>query len=39
MIFDKDELLAEMVRFFGKPPQTWWEKWEGREDLFGDQGT
>ncbi|RYP82135.1 hypothetical protein DL769_001740 [Monosporascus sp. CRB-8-3] len=39
MIFDKDELLAEMVRFFGKPPQTWWDKWEAREDFFDDQGT
>ncbi|KAJ4411618.1 hypothetical protein N0V82_008987 [Gnomoniopsis sp. IMI 355080] len=39
MIFDKDELLAEMVRFFGKPPQAWWEKWEARKDFFDDKGT
>lgn len=39
MIYDKDELLAEMVRFFGKPPQTWWDKREAREDFFDDQGT
>lgn len=38
MIFDQDELLAEMVRFFGKPPQTWWDKWEARKDLFDDEG-
>lgn len=39
MIFGKDELLAEMVRFFGKPPQALWDKWEAREDYFDDQGT
>jgi len=38
MIFDTDELLAEMVRFFGKLPKTWWDKWEAREDFFDDQG-
>lgn len=38
MIFDKDELLAEMVRFFGKLPQVWWDRWEAREDFFDDQG-
>lgn len=39
MIFDQDELLAEMVRFFGKPPQAWWDKWEARKDFFDDEGT
>lgn len=39
MIFDEDELLAEMVRFFGKLPEVWWDKWEAREDFFDDQGT
>ncbi|KAI0535155.1 kinase-like protein [Xylaria digitata] len=39
MIFDQDELLAEMVRFFGKPPQTWWDRWEAREDFFDYEGT
>ena len=39
MIFDRDELLAEMVRFFGKLPEEWWEKWGAREDFFDDQGT
>jgi serine/threonine-protein kinase SRPK3 len=37
MIFDKDELLAEMVRFFGKPPKLW-DQWEARGDFFDDQG-
>ncbi|KAI1738950.1 kinase-like protein [Xylaria scruposa] len=39
MIFGEDELLAEMVRFFGKLPQTWWDEWEARRDYFDDQGT
>ncbi|EWG48653.1 CMGC protein kinase [Fusarium verticillioides 7600] len=34
MIYDKDELLAEMVRFFGKLPEDWWTKWEAREEYF-----
>lgn len=38
MIFDTDELLAEMVRFFGKPPQAWWDAWEARRDFFDDEG-
>ncbi|KEY74470.1 hypothetical protein S7711_04506 [Stachybotrys chartarum IBT 7711] len=38
MLSDRDELLAEMVRFFGKPPQTWWDKWERRGEFFDDQG-
>lgn len=38
MIFDKDELLAEIVRFFGKLPEPWWGKWEAREDFFDSQG-
>ncbi|RMZ77755.1 hypothetical protein DV737_g4221, partial [Chaetothyriales sp. CBS 132003] len=36
MIPDKDELLAEMVRFFGIPPQMWWDKWEARKNFFDD---
>ncbi|KAI0551985.1 kinase-like protein [Xylaria curta] len=39
MIYGEDELLAEMVRFFGKLPQTWWDEWEARRDYFDDQGT
>ncbi|KAF5678526.1 CMGC kinase [Fusarium denticulatum] len=38
MIYDKDELLAEIVRFFGKLPEEWWEKWEAREEYFGADG-
>lgn len=38
MIFGKDELLAEMVRFFGKPPDGLWDRWEARGDFFNDQG-
>ncbi|KAL9573941.1 hypothetical protein ACKAV7_001933 [Fusarium commune] len=32
MIFDRDELLAEMVRFFGKLPEDWWAMLEAREE-------
>ncbi|KAJ6023893.1 hypothetical protein N7540_004690, partial [Penicillium herquei] len=38
MIYDIDELIAEMVRFFGKLPQAWWDKWEARSDFFDDEG-
>jgi serine/threonine-protein kinase SRPK3 len=38
MIFDQDELLAEMVRFFGKLPEAWWSKWEARGDFFDARG-
>lgn len=38
MIYDNDELLAEMVRFFGKFPEEWWTKWEGREKYFDESG-
>ncbi|KAJ5928335.1 hypothetical protein N7466_007291 [Penicillium verhagenii] len=38
MIYDIDELLAEMIRLFGKPLPAWWDKWEAREDFFDDQG-
>ncbi|KAG7425590.1 Serine/threonine-protein kinase SRPK [Fusarium oxysporum f. sp. raphani] len=38
MIYDKDELLAEMVRFFGKLPESWWAKWEAREEYFDADG-
>ncbi|KPM42154.1 hypothetical protein AK830_g4414 [Neonectria ditissima] len=38
MIHGPDELIAEMVRFFGKLPEEWWEKWSAREEWFDDQG-
>ncbi|KAM0421243.1 hypothetical protein ACHAPT_010965 [Fusarium lateritium] len=38
MISDPDELISEMVRFFGKLPQELWEKWEARADFFDDDG-
>jgi serine/threonine-protein kinase SRPK3 len=38
MIYDNDELLAEMVRFFGKLPDDWWAKWEARKDYFDHDG-
>ena len=38
MIFGRDELLAEIVRFFGKLPKTSWAQWEARGDFFDSQG-
>ncbi|RBR26081.1 uncharacterized protein FIESC28_01109 [Fusarium coffeatum] len=38
MIYDNDELLSDMVRFFGKFPEEWWTKWEGREEYFDESG-
>lgn len=39
MIFDRDELIAEIVRFFGKLPKELWDKWEAREEFFDESGT
>lgn len=38
MIYDRDELFAEMVGFFGKPPQDIWDKWQGRESQLSEDG-
>lgn len=38
MIDDRDELLAEMVGFFGKLPDGLWEKWDARGDYFEEDG-
>ncbi|KAK4165466.1 CMGC kinase [Cladorrhinum sp. PSN259] len=38
MIYDRDELLAEYVRFFGKMPENWWDKWSARQDWFDEEG-
>jgi serine/threonine-protein kinase SRPK3 len=38
MIHDPDDLVAEMVRFFGKLPQ-WWDTCERRAEYFDEQGT
>lgn len=38
MIFDEDELLAEMVRFLGKLPERWWRKWEAKGEFFDESG-
>jgi serine/threonine-protein kinase SRPK3 len=38
MINDRDELLAEMVGFFGKLPERWWGEWEARADFFDENG-
>lgn len=39
MIFDRDELLAEIVRFFGKLLVEWWDKWAARADFCDEEGT
>lgn len=38
MINDRDELLAEMVGFFGKLPERWWREWEARAGFFDENG-
>ncbi|RGP71703.1 cmgc kinase [Fusarium longipes] len=38
MIHGQDELLAEMVRFFGKFPDEWWAKWDARRKYLNDDG-
>ncbi|KIH91881.1 hypothetical protein SPBR_01627 [Sporothrix brasiliensis 5110] len=39
MIHDPDDLVAEMVRYFGKLPAQWWDAWERRAEYFDEQGT
>ncbi|KAH8585912.1 hypothetical protein B0O99DRAFT_529742 [Bisporella sp. PMI_857] len=34
VINDRDELLAEIVGFFGKLLDKWWGKWEARAEFF-----
>lgn len=34
-----DELIVDMVGFFGKLPETWWEKWEARPKSFNEDGS
>jgi serine/threonine protein kinase len=38
MVDDRDELLEEMVEFFGKLPERWWGMWEARADFFDENG-
>lgn len=38
MIHDPDDLVAEMVRFFGKLPPQWWGTWNRRAEYFDEQG-
>lgn len=35
----RDEVLAEVVRTFGKLPDRWWGRWEKRPDYFAEVGT
>ncbi|ERS99721.1 CMGC/SRPK protein kinase [Sporothrix schenckii ATCC 58251] len=39
MIHDPDDLVAEMVRYFGKLPTQWWDTWERRAEYFDEHGT
>lgn len=38
MLKDKDDILAEMVDFFGKLPEPWWTEWEARTEFFEEDG-
>ncbi|KAH8589164.1 kinase-like domain-containing protein [Bisporella sp. PMI_857] len=38
MLSGKDDLLAEMVDFFGKLPEPWWIEWEARTEFFEEDG-
>lgn len=38
MIYGQDELLTEMVHFFGKFRADWWDKWKARGENFDEQG-
>ncbi|GLB39473.1 putative protein kinase [Lyophyllum shimeji] len=36
---ERDEVLVEMVRAFGKLPERWWKQWENRSTFFEEDGT
>ncbi|KAG6877316.1 hypothetical protein C0993_008654 [Termitomyces sp. T159_Od127] len=36
---DRDEVMIEMVRTFGKLPERWWKKWQNRDQFFEEDGT
>lgn len=38
MVYGKDELLTEMVQYFGRLPEKWWSKWEARPEYFNEEG-
>jgi serine/threonine protein kinase len=38
MLYGPDEVLNEMVSFFGKFPEPWWSRWEQRGDYRDDDG-
>ncbi|KAI0424288.1 kinase domain-containing protein [Xylaria sp. FL1042] len=35
---NEDDVLAENISALGKPPQTWWDLWNARDEFFNDQG-
>ncbi|RPB06885.1 kinase-like protein [Morchella conica CCBAS932] len=39
LMADRDEVLIEMVRTLGKPPDSWWRDWKGRTRYFEEDGS
>ena len=37
--WDRDEVLVDMVRTFGKLPDRWWNQWESRAEYLAEDGT
>lgn len=38
LLYGPDEVLNEMVTFFGKFPEPWWSRWEQRSDFRDENG-
>ncbi|KHN95189.1 Protein kinase-like domain protein [Metarhizium album ARSEF 1941] len=38
MLYGPDEVLDEMVSFFGKFPEPWWSRWQQHADYRDDEG-
>lgn len=36
---ERDEIIVDMVRTFGKFPERWWTKWENRDRYFEEDAT
>ncbi|KAL8724109.1 MAG: hypothetical protein Q9181_006980 [Wetmoreana brouardii] len=36
---DNDDVMAELVSAFGKPPDSWWQAWHKRHEFFLEDGS
>lgn len=37
-MFSRDDVIADQLDFLGPLPQEWWDRWDGRDKLFAENG-